>query len=87
MGVIETSVAHVCYILFTQALEEKYESKEEVLKETKQKLDVAMSNNEHASSLLQVIIYVLYHRITIYAFINLKTLTDSLKLAYIKKRK
>ena len=84
---LQASVAQVCYILFSQALEEKYESTAESLKETKEKLDVATSNNEHASSLLQVIIYVLYLKITIYAFINLKTLTDSLKLAYIKKRK
>ena len=44
---------HVCYVLFTQALEEKYESTAGVLKQAKEKLDVAMSNNEHASSLLQ----------------------------------
>ena len=58
--IVEASVAHACYVLFTQALEEKYESTAEILKETKEKLDVAMSNNEHASSLLQVIFYVLY---------------------------
>ena len=28
---IETSVAHVCYVLFSQALEEKYESTAEVM--------------------------------------------------------
>ena len=47
-------VAHVCYVLLTQALGEKYQTTAEVLKETKEKLDVAMSNNNHASSLLQV---------------------------------
>ena len=72
---LQASVAHACYILFSQALEEKYESTTEVLKETKEKLDVAMSNNEHASSLLQVIFYVLHLERTISAVINFDRFT------------